>query len=252
MPKLHQIIALANGQRTRTQEAVTRVYKMVQKEALFDGLVRTYEPGRDDEHELPPEQKNIQTSWKRCLEEAVKHWSKLMNITATQDYANCNATGTVKVDGQAVLKDVPVTHLLFLEKHVTDIRTFLTHMPVLDPGESWNWDENRGCFITAPQRKIRTRKVPQVLVKYKATPEHPAQTERFDEDIVVGEWKTVLMSGRIPAETKTKLLERADKLLEGIKLAREEANQAATQSVELARPLFEFIVDGKVPTVKTE
>jgi hypothetical protein len=252
MPKLHQIIALANGQRTRTQESVTRVYKQVQKEVLFDGLVRTYKPQREDEHELPPEQKNIQAAWNTCLKEAVKHWTKLMNITATQDYANCEARGTVKVDGKVVLPDVPVTHLLFLEKHVVDVRTFLTHLPVLDPAEAWQWDENRGCFITAPQRKIRTRKVPQVLVKYKATEEHPAQTERFDEDIVVGEWETVLMSGRIPAETKTKLLERVDKLIEGIKLAREEANQAATESIELARPLFEFIVDGKIPTAKTE
>lgn len=245
MPKLNQIIALANGQRTRTQEGVTRVYKQVQKPVLFDGLVRSYEPQREDEHELPPEHKNIQATWRKCLDEAIKYWSKLLNTTATQDYANCTATGTVKVDGKEVLKDVPVTHLLFLEKHVNDVRTFISHLPVLDPAENWEYDSNRGCFATSAQRKVRTRKVPKVLVKYEATTEHPAQTERYDEDLVVGEWKTVLMSGRIPAEDKRKMLERVEKLLEGIKLAREDANQADAPKVELSRPLFDYIVGGK-------
>lgn len=252
MPKLHQIIALANGQRTRTAEAVTAIYKKVQRDALFDGLVRTYHACREDEHELPPEAKNIQASWQDCLGQAVKHWSKLINITATQDFANCQARGNVVVDGTVLLPAIPVTHLLFLEKHVTDVRTFLLHLPVLDPAENWKYDENRACFITDPQRKIRTRKVPQVLVKYEATDKHPAQTERFDEDIVVGEWQTTLMSGRIPADKKAALIERVDKLLEALKLAREQANQSNASDVPLARPLFDFITEGKTPAVTTE
>ena len=245
MPLLSQIIAVANGQRTRTQEAVTRVYKKVQKGVLFDGMVRTYKPQREDEHELPPEQKNIQTTWDSCLKEAVKNWTKLLNVMATQDYANCKARGTIKVDGKVLLEEVPVTHLLFLEKHATDVRTFLTHLPVLDAAETWKHDPNKGCFVTSPTRKIRTRKVPQTLVLYAATTEHPAQTERFDEDVVVGEWEQVLMSGRIPQEDKEKMLERIDKLIEGIKLARVQANGSQAASVEIARPIFDYVVEGK-------
>jgi len=244
MPKLNQIIAVANGQRTRTQEAVTTIYKQVQKPALFDGLVRTYKSKREDEPQLPPEHKNIQCTWESCLKKAVKHWTKLLNVTATQDAANCTAKGDIKVDGALILADVPVTSLLFLEKHVTDVRTFLAHLPVLDSAENWTHDPNRNCFVTGKTSKVRTRKVPQVLVKYEATTEHPAQTERFDEDIVVGEWETVLMSGRIPADEKEKMLERVDKLIEGIRLAREQANQAQTDSFEIARPLFDFITQG--------
>ncbi len=245
MPKLSQIIAVANGQRTRTQEAVTRIYKQVQKPALFDGLVRSYKPQREDEHELPPERKNIQTTWDSCLKEAITYWTKLLNVTATQDYANCKARGTIKVDGKVILEDVPVTHLLFLEKHIVDVRAFLDHLPVLDAAETWKRDPPKGCFVTQPSRKIRTRKVPQTLVKYAATTEHPAQTERFDEDIVVGEWEQTLMSGRIPAEDKKQMLERVDKLVEGIRLAREQANGSQADSVEIARSLFEYVMEGK-------
>jgi len=95
-------------------------------------------------------------------------------------------------------------------------------MPVLDPAESWKDDPNKGCAVTEPQERLRTRKVPKVLVKYEVTEHHPAQTERFDEDVVCGRWNTVLMSGRIKAEQKEEMLERVDKLLAGIKLAREE------------------------------
>jgi len=250
--KLHQIIALANGQRTRTQDQVTEIYKQVQKPARFEGLLRTYDSQREDEHDLPPEQKNVQALWGSCLADAVKCWSKLINITATQDYANCQALGTIRIDGTTLLADVPVTHLLFLEKHVTDVRTFVRALPVLDPAETWTQDSNRGCYITEPQRKVRTRKVEKVVVLYDATPEHPAQTTMVSEDIVVGEWKTILMSGKIPAETKAKLLDRVEKLVEGVKLAREEANQTQAMNVEIARPLFDYIVDGTLPPSKTK
>lgn len=241
-PRLSQIIAVANGQRTRTQESVTEIYKQVQKPVLFDGLVRAYKPKREDEHALPPEQKNIRCTWKGCLEAAIKHWTKLLNVMATQDTANCSARGTIKIDGLVILADVPVTHLLFLEKHIVDVRTFLRHLPVLDAAENWKWDANKSCFVTEADRKIRTRKVPKALVRYPATDKHPAQTERFDEDIVVGEWETTLVSGRIPQEDKEKMLERVDKLIEGIKLARESANTSAAPAVEVARPLFDYVL----------
>jgi len=245
MPKLAQIIAIANGQRTRTRDAVTDIYKQVQKPVLFDGFVRTYHTEREDEHVLPPESKNIQVTWKSCLDGALRHWTKLLNITATQDTANCAARGTIRIDGRTILADVPVTHLLFLEKHLTDVRTFIKHLPVLDAAETWVDDPNKGCFIAPPQRKIRTRKVPNTLVKYPATDKHPAQTERYDEDIVVGEWHSVSMSGRIPAKDKDEMLERVEKLIEAVKLAREQANEAKVEDVEVARPLFEYILEGK-------
>lgn len=245
--QLHQIIALANGQRTRTLEAVTAIYKKVQKPALFDGLVRSYRPILEDEHELPPEQKNIQAQWRDCMSAAVKHWSQLLDITLTQDSANCNAKSSIKVDGQIIAADVPVTYLLFLEKHLVDCRTFIQHIPVLDTAEEWTWDGNKNCYVTKPQRKIRTRKVPKTLVKYEATEHHPAQTERYDEDVVAGEWHSVLLSGRIRAQDKEQLLARVEQLIEAVKLAREEANRAPAPSAKIANKLFDFIVDGAVP-----
>lgn len=252
MPKLHQVIALANGKRSQVQSAVTAVYKQIQKGQLFDGLVRTYRPELEDEQQLPAESKGVQATWKRCVDSTVKHWSQLLNITATQDYANCEAKGTIRVDGKVILADVPVTHLLFLEKHMTDVRTVFGALPVLDVAEKWEFDPNKGYFTTSLQQKTRTRKVPKTLVKYEATEHHPAQTERYDEDVVCGYWDTVMMSGRIPAQDKEKMLERVDKIIEGIKLAREEANQATAEKIETARPIFDYIVNGDLPQTQTQ
>jgi hypothetical protein len=247
MKKLHQIIALAAGQRSQSEKALAEVYKRVQKPPLFDGLVRTYRPKVDDEHELPPEQKNIQANWQDCITRAVNSWTKLINILATQDTANCKARGTIRVDGAVLVADVPVTHLLFLEKQIVDVRTFVSKLPVLDPSESWQEDANKNCYVTKPQRKIRTRKVTKPLVLYDATEKHPAQTQTIEEDIVVGEWETVLMSGRIPAAMKDVMLTRIDKLIDGIKMAREEANQTPADFCDIARPLFDYIGTAKLP-----
>jgi hypothetical protein len=39
MPKLNQIIAVANGKKSQTQSELTRIYHALQKSALLDGIV---------------------------------------------------------------------------------------------------------------------------------------------------------------------------------------------------------------------
>lgn len=40
----------------------------------------------------------------------------MFDVVATQDFANCQAKADVMVEGRVLIKDAPVTHLLFLEK----------------------------------------------------------------------------------------------------------------------------------------
>lgn len=70
----------------------------------------------------------------------------------------------------------------------------------------------------------KTKKEQRPIVLYDATDKHPAQTQLITEDVSIGTWKTVKQSGAIPVPRKKVLLERVDKLLKAVLVAREQAN----------------------------
>ena len=151
------------------------------------------------------------------------------------------ATADVKVGDNAILANVPVPYLLFLEKQLTDLRTFVDKMPVLDEAENWSKDDATGLFKTEPIRTHRSAKVIKPIVKYDATPEHPAQTDLISEDVVVGFWVQVKQSGAITRGDRRKLLERIETLLNAVKSARESANSVDAPAKTLAEDLFGYI-----------
>ena len=112
---------------------------------------------------------------------------------------------------------------------------------MLDASEVWNWDDNQACYATTPLQTHRTKKVPRVLVKYEATEEHPAQTEVWHEDVVVGFWKTIKYSGALPAQRVKQLIERIEKLQKAVKYAREEANELEVEEVKLGDKVLGWI-----------
>lgn len=241
MPKLNQIIAVLSGRKSQSQKDITEVYKKLQKDALFDGISRVYQPVDEEGEALPPEQKNVQYSARQAIADARTALSELFNVTATQDYSNCAARSDVVVDGQTIVSDAPVTHLLFLEKQLTDLHTFVGQIPVLDPSERWEWDQAADCFASNPFVTNRTKKIPRSHILYEATKEHPAQVEMYTEDVKVGEWRTVKFSGSLPAQEKNQILQRIRNLQQAVKFAREEANGMAVEEVKTAGTVFEYL-----------
>jgi hypothetical protein len=88
----------------------------------------------------------------------------------------------------------------------------------------------------------RTKKVPRVLVKYEATDKHPAQVETWFEDIPVGVWNTVHLSGAVPAARQRELLARVADLAEAVKIAREEANMAEVTDQHVGGAIFAYLL----------
>ncbi|MCA9172982.1 MAG: hypothetical protein KDB14_00635 [Planctomycetales bacterium] len=241
MAKLNQIIAVVNGKKSRSQKALTEIYKQIQKQTLFEGISRIYQPLDEDGETQPPERKNVQYRARTAMQEARETLAELFDATATQDYANCEARADVSVDGALLLSQVPVTHLLFLEKQLTDLHTFVSALPVLDSADSWRWDQNADCYVTEPTVSNRTKKVPRSHILYEATKEHPAQVEMYHEDVKVGEWKTVKFSSALAAQEKNEMLQRLRRLQEAVKFAREEANSRDVQDVQIANKVFDFV-----------
>lgn len=241
MTKLNQIVAVEKGVKSKTQKDITAVYHTIQKAPLLTGIARTYEPKDEEGDRLPSEQTLVQVKVEDVLEEATESLTRLFDVTLTKEVTNANAKADVKVNGQTLLADVPVTYLLFLEKQLTDVRTLVAALPVLDPSEVWTLDENTGAYVTQPSQTVKTKKVPKNWVKAEATDKHPAQVEVFHEDVLVGYWTTRKFSGAIPATRKAEFLERVDALVNAVKFAREEANSIDVTDRHAGQAVFDYL-----------
>jgi len=239
--KLCQVIAVEKGAKNKAHQGVTDLYQRMQKSALFMGIARTYRPKTEEGEQLPSESTKVQLNAASMLTDVAKLMTDLFDITATKDFTNTLAKADVVVGEVVIAKDVPVTYLLFLEKKLVDLHTFVSKLPTLDPSEEWSLDPNVGCFASKPQETTRTKKVPNVLVKAQATDKHPAQVEVFQEDVSVGYWKTVKFSGALPAQRVAELLERVEKLQKAVKFAREECNSIQAQDVKVGEKVFNYL-----------
>jgi hypothetical protein len=244
-PKLHQILALEKGVKGSTEGTITRTYHDAQKQALFQGLTRVYKPNDTDDRDLlPSETKIVQLTAADVLDRAVKAWVRQADVVATKDRTNQDAQANVVVDGEALLFDVPVTTLLYLDRVLDKVRELITKLPVLDPEVDWgnNPDPATGLWKSRPEQTVRTKKVPKAFVRAPATDKFPAQVDTFTEDVIVGTWERVLFSGALPAPRKAELLTRVQNLQESIKLAREEANTIEVVPQYVGQILFDHLV----------
>ena len=173
---------------------------------------------------------------------AIAALTEEMDIVATQDAANRSACADIVVDGKVVLERVAVTTLLFLEKQLVDLNTFVESFPTLDPAQKWEHSDEANCFASTSET-TRTKKVPKNHVKYEATKEHPAQVELFHEDLVVGYWRKTDFSGAIPQQRKQAMLSRIRQLQDAVKCAREEANTQEVKDVKIANSLLGFVFE---------
>lgn len=242
MFKLSQVNALVSGRKSEHEKFIGDLYKIIQKEDLFDGMVRSYKPFDEENGEkLPTEQKKVQRAVGEVLELAIQKWTDLWDMVSTQDAGNTLARSDVIVNGKVILKNVPVTTLLFLEKQVNDLETFVSHLPTPDPAEEWTLDTNSGLLKTAASQNTRTKKIPRVLVKAEATDKFPAQTEVYHEDVVTGYWNKIRYSGTLPVQKKNEFLLRVKQVKDAVKMAREQANVLSVEKQSVGKEIFEFV-----------
>lgn len=237
MAKLNQVIAVSKTVKRNAQVALTKAYHELPKQDPLSGIMRVYRPLDDDGEKLPPEHKKVQALAARTRDNVQHELARMFDTVGTIDLTNCEALADVIVDGQVLLTGVPATHLLWLEKQLGDLRTFVSSLPTLDPKYTWTWDENLGCYTTETVTTHRSKKVPRNHVKAAATEKHPAQVEIYYEDTVVGYWDTRLLSGAVPAAQVTILTERVDTLLKAVKTAREQANMTDAATLESSKLL---------------
>jgi hypothetical protein len=239
--KLHQVNALLTSRKTRAQRNITDAHHTLQRTPLLSGVSRSYRPRDDEGEQLPPENNLVQTRVDQVLDQVAAEMVSLFDLQVCQDLGNAEATADVIVGGGVLLTKVPVTFLLFLDKRLADLRTIVEKLPVLDASEEWSWDEARMCWRSAPATTFRSKKVQRNHVLSEATDRHPAQVQVFSEDVPVGTWTTVKLSGAVPATRRRALLARVDALIDAVRVAREAANEIEVPAVPVGQRVMAYL-----------
>lgn len=243
-PKLCQIVAVVSGMKTHAQKALTNAHQHRLKVNLLSGLTRTYRPISDEGEALPPEVNRVQATVPDVLEEIKLALSPVYDAVLTQDEGNTRARADVKVGDKVLLAGVPVTHLMYLEKQVEDLTTFLDSLPTLDPSEQWSEKPVDGVYSTPPYETLKQAKVFKTHVAHPPTEHHPAQIHTYTVDETIGRWTNTKYSGAIPASQKNAMVARARALREAIKVAREEANSLEVDQKKEGEAIFQFLLGG--------
>ena len=239
--KLHQIVAVLSGKKTIYQKELTDIHHHVKSDSV-DGFIKSYVPHDEEDRDLPEvKSKGMAVNLKETISDIFSRYKEVTDLVSTQDRGNCEAMADVIVDDVVILEDVPATTLLYLEQSLTDLRTFVEKLPVLNPIHSWAWDDKRDCYVTEPVKTVRTVKTKKVIEKAKATDKHPAQVEVFDADVPAGTWSTVYTSTALPGSEKKQMLVKIEALRDAIKSARTNANCVDVQMTNYGDYIIDFI-----------
>jgi hypothetical protein len=240
--KLNQIIAIEKGIKSRTYSEITELNKKLQKEELFNGFSKTYRKLDEEGEEYPPESKKVQLNVNEILNDVSKCMIELFDTTFTKDYNNCFASANIKIDGNTIIEKAPATFILFLEKQLNDIKTIINNIPVLDSNEDWKLDENSNLYKSNLVSTHKSKKVIEAITLTKATKEHPEQAQLINKDVLVGYWDTIKQSGAMTKPHKKELIEKVEKLIDSVKIAREEANNTEIEKYQVSNKIFEYLL----------
>lgn len=241
MTKLHEIVAVRKGIKTRTYSDLSELHKKSQKADLYNGMTREFTPKDDDGETYPPESKKVQITAAEVLQQTRKLMEESWDIEAAQEYGNLLAKADIVVDGEVILAGVPATFLLFMEKQLTDVRTQVEKMPTLDSDKTWNRDPNSNLFRSETVRTTKTVPVERPQVVIPPTEHHPGQWTTLKETVIQGHWATTHLSGALPFPEKEALLDRVTKLRDAVKKARARANDTEVVRPEVAASLTKFL-----------
>lgn len=252
--KLHHVLAVESGIKHKAAEKLTAIYKAFQKPDAFNGHVKTFAPRFDADNQhfenLPDDRKNVQQHVGEAMKIIREQHVELWDLAFKRDVTNCIAKADVVVDGNVILKQAPVTYLLWLGHQLDDLHAEVKKIPTLDPAEKWKHDKEQNLFATDVSEQVRTKKVQVPLVLAPATDKHPAQVKEITEDIRTGNWKTIKYSSAMPTDERDAILARVEKLQNAVKQAKETANSVDVPDTASAGTLiYEFVLARTVSRV---
>lgn len=249
MARTNQLLAIIGKVAAETKANMLQLQHVAGQPNLFRGLSRSYRKQFPEATQgvqavqFPDEAQGVQLTADKILfaarEKLVRHW----DLALTVDTANAAAKADVVVNGETLLDDVPVGHLLWLSTELEGLHKLVSLLPVTDPGREWAaTDQAPGIRRSAPVETPFRQKIPGRFELAPATQHHPAQVQRLDTDEVVGFWTAVDYTGALTPERKDQLLGRLSALTEAVQMARQEANSAAVTEQAEGLMIFDYLL----------
>ena len=240
--RLNQLLGVRKSVNSEAGRTFVDVARNAQKEQLMQGLTRNYEPLDDDGDQLPSEFQKVQFSVADLNDRLTTALARMYDVNASVDKTNQTASASLKFGGN-VIDDVPVTTLMWLDKQLTELASYVGKLPILDPAFDWEYDEHTGTYRTQVVKTHRSTKITKPIVLYPATEKHAAQTQMAVEDKITGYWSAQKLSGAIPLAEVRAILERLGIIREAVITAREEANTAPVEDVEIGDTILGWVFD---------
>lgn len=245
MTQLHEIIAVEPEVKRISDETAAMFRDAMGRSEFFFGAHRTYKPFNEEDTDIPPdEQTEMATTVPRLVGDLKESLARYWDVVLQKEETNCDARADIIVDGKVLVKNVPVTFLLGLERKLAEYRGLLTSIPTLPSGVRWERDPEKGEGVyrqETPDQKSRTRKTFDFRVLYPATDKHPAQIEKWEDQRPVGTFTTERTAGCMSRGEKAVMLARLDKLAQAVKQARQRGNTQDVQERTVAKELLAFV-----------
>lgn len=244
--KLHEVLAVENelaGADQRIREETTHTFHA--KADHFIGWHKRYEPLDEDGEQMPDEHHQMVTTVHDKLAYMFEHVGRYLDVVYQKEATNQEAKADIVVGDTVLAKDVPATFLLGLETKLKNLRKVFDEIPTLPPGIEVKPAPEEGDHVYAavhPQSRRKTKKEICHKVLVEPTEHHPAQIEKWTEDVPVGWTHQKMWYGMLSPSEKSELLGRIDELARAVKKARQRANCTEVTTNKIAKPLIDFIM----------
>ena len=243
--QLHEILAVDADRAHAANEAIKETEDTFRKRKdHFVGLtkdVRFLDESRQGENLT--DSKSVDDTVMKRLNFMAKRVGPSFDTLATKEATNQVSSADVIVDGKVLLKDMPGTLLLALEKRLHAMVTVYRLIPTLVPGVAWEEDATlgEGVYRAPVATQMKTEKVFGSVVLYDATEHHPAQVKETSQDRPVARIDNVHYSAMISPARKAGILARLEKLEAAVKQARQRANRAEIVNVKVSDAIFGYL-----------
>lgn len=246
MSKLHELLAVEGDLAGIAKKLTDETVSTFKKPDHFIGQHRHLDmfDAAEQSKVVADEYKEMVTTVVDKLDYFSKAMINYFDAVLQKETTNQNAAADLVVDNITIAKDVPATFLLGMESKLKELRTVFESAPTLAPGIAWEKDETQGRGVYRMKNadeKVKTAKSFMHKVLYDATDKHPAQIEKWEEQVPVGKYITNTTCGMLSPAEKSIYLGRIDKLIQSVKKARMQANTAEVVSCSCGDAMFKYI-----------
>jgi hypothetical protein len=229
MGQLHELLAVETAKRGAYKKILEETgHVFSNKPELFMATVRELQMFDENiKSDFPTERTAMATTVDDKLEYVSEFINEFLDIAYQREATNQLAKADIVVNDKVILKDVPATFLLGLEGYLKEIRQVFEKIPTLSVSVEWEKDESfgKGVFRQKfPEEKLKTALQFKSTILAPATDKHPAQIEKWQEQVPVGKFLKHIWSGMISSSKKSETLSNIDTLLDAVKKARQRAN----------------------------